>query len=1402
MRRASYSLWALVALGHAQVWSNANPSNISAIHYNGFLNIVQNTLTNTTIAHVLGGTSSGIYSNTLISVQANPAAIVVLGASGTTNTDLCMGGSSTWISDRHPQLWWDRLRNRVWSYGGVCNGVDPQDTWYFQINNPLTNTVWTQKSPVNHTDCNGITAGIAHDSVNDVFVLYCSNSGNSGKTWVYCDTSLNGNALTTAQTNAGCIRTSGADNWADVTSGTVPTGSQLPTLAFDANRGVVLMFGGTTGGGVLQNETWSYNDQTRTWTNRNPSNPPPVNQAQAGGQIPFGYDSNDGKFYYHFSGGAGSNSDWSYNNASNTWTSLGDLGGPHASATWAFDATNNRFVAWNDNVAGGGLPEFWYLSMPSTLSVALTVVEELPIGTTGCASAGACGITRANEPFTQGVPLKDSTFLGAASVNQLGLTGCSAGQFRSLETWPSGNIKWVEVSGIVSSLMAGGSTTCTLTGNAAGNFGGSNLATDNGATITVATGTSTYVVKKANFNLINTATVGATSIITTSSAATRGLILAGPANPNTDCSGGCATLYSSANDPSSTCAIEENGPVTALLKCTGDLIDNASHVYLHHTTRVTFWKNKDSARFVVSLRNADTDSSSFNTATKGFAYFNAALDLASAGGAGTNKYSFGGKASTIGPTTFTASENAQLVQLYSDRNQGSGLNGWNTANIAENSTQSIIPRSSGGGCSDAYCYPNNGRSQEGYTIKDGGTTLETGTRTDYPVGWCDTDNASGVGVLVGGWYFGGFWPKSCELNSGGSNIVYGIWPSEISGYNYWIAWPQYQTHTFFLNFHTSALSSPNNTFLGLQYQLIAQFGLTQLNASGILPQGMILPDTGAEDNFYKSIAIQYGYSQTFACCVTDTSASYYAQVTRYYAWGQGSSANQADFRWGNMILFQTRGFTSRYAYAEMFERYIADNALARSDFAGGWRGTSATLGQLGFPKDTSANLSNTLRGWEDQANYLLHAHIYSLFDWYALTGDEAYKDAITQGMYDMVANTNLPSQVGNGPPRALGAVLMCSQHLHDFALAIGDPTDSATGLKISAESWTKAEQVMNSIRATMNTYNAGTAGNPCAAANCTAAGDTGTDRSRGVTWVTGSWTQWDNPPATGNNNPGGPGTSRNAGQLQVGIMAEGMLEYILARGPSFGTYESDRDLVLGNAFFVRNEWTVTGHSWMFGAGPPPDGTRAGAALDYCNDPNPTCNAGTHNTWAVYPFPNAYYYTMIPFNVWYGDNQWVQSLKDNLNQDWFSTGCANFSECGVYTMASAVYRALNPSVPLMDITPTSFVDNGGGSYTLSWIVPIGATNYLFKWAPSPITYNLGFDNGQTMTFALSPATHTTWWAANNVSNEPTPAAPGTTQSYTFATGTTGLNVNDFSLKTTAASIFGTGTISGGMISGKL
>src|SRR5215813_13263224 len=114
------------------------------------------------------------------------------------------------------------------------------------------------------------------------------------------------------------------------------------------------------------------------------------------------------------------------------------------------------------------------------LPVPLTIQEALYPG------APTSGIDRSQDPVTVGIPLPDAA--GINSISRLSLQGALVGQFRVLGRWPSGNIQWVLVDTQVDLAAGGKNTQIRLTSAGTGNFGGADLAIDNGATITVNTG--------------------------------------------------------------------------------------------------------------------------------------------------------------------------------------------------------------------------------------------------------------------------------------------------------------------------------------------------------------------------------------------------------------------------------------------------------------------------------------------------------------------------------------------------------------------------------------------------------------------------------------------------------------------------------------------------------------------------------------------------------------------------------------------------------------------------------------------------------------------------------------------------------------------------------------------------
>jgi hypothetical protein len=72
-----------------------------------------------------------------------------------------------------------------------------------------------------------------------------------------------------------------AQSWTQLTAGTsTPSARIFPTLAYDATRDNVLLFGGMTGSGTA-NDTWTWSPATGTWSQASPTNSPSARQVMA-----------------------------------------------------------------------------------------------------------------------------------------------------------------------------------------------------------------------------------------------------------------------------------------------------------------------------------------------------------------------------------------------------------------------------------------------------------------------------------------------------------------------------------------------------------------------------------------------------------------------------------------------------------------------------------------------------------------------------------------------------------------------------------------------------------------------------------------------------------------------------------------------------------------------------------------------------------------------------------------------------------------------------------------------------------------------------------------------------------------------------------------------------------------
>ncbi len=1141
-----------------------------------------------------------------------------------------------------------------------------QDTYYMTLNtNPLTN-VWSAQHPAQFPfNANGTMSlsSLTYDPEDDLIVAIGGPDINNRPVFYFCPTNPVGGGtatgtLTSAQVASG--RCTSPDTWILGVPNTVVGFSQVQRGWYDDITHKIILFGGGSAGlgSPMPNKVYAYDVRTQTLTQKCTLCTIPdslSSNANAGyNHANWIYRTVNHHFYWHQYSGTGSPADYEYDPVGDTFTLLAHTGSPSTSNyNWStYDSTRDLWIL-SAGQSGGGT-EFWQGTFPSAGAITdLDVSEALFPGDATGTVYGASnqntggGIARSNEPVCQGVPIADSQAI--TSIGSLGLGGgVSAGQFRILSSWPSGHAKWIKTCAILTALAAGGTDTITLTSTGSGNFGGSNLATDNGATITVATGTGTFTIKKANFNGLDIVDVGATHVVLTSSSANRGLVLLGPSNPttypdNVTCGSGsgqspCTRVYSSANDPASTCAIEENGPVIAVIRCIGNLMDATSHAYLQYTVRENFYKNGTRVKVVPVLRNANYDTAhlpsndylgaTFNTAYKGMQSLEWRID---ANISGTINYNM---ATDTTPVTGT-------------------LSGSDTLYIYQAQSSNFIL--GGTGCDYQSSCANKYTMDIGYVAKKNATTVASGDQTKIIGGWLDCYNSSGVGIQTGVYQMTGFWPKSLECNGGGADIRIGLFPSENSQavYQPWQGWT---VNDVMMNFHATALGSPSNDFLKYQQYLVMRPDTTTyINNTNAFPYPLSNPTVedatmvaiGSTAN--PSIAPSrfcYGGSSTINCTPDLGTITPNLPMAMYkeFAWSAGGGYNQREARWSDLQRFFQRGQTGRYLNSLHFYRYQMQinimhsdggatgdatvNSFLWSDRPGvyaylkiGCAGTGTCTPELngyGYAQANSNSANNTLA----DLNYpdALHDHWHGMFDYYMMTGDELVKEANVprKAYYKNYETTQAQSYAthsgygtnyyspgtianGLGYTRAAGIEMINAGAYGEYLDSIGD--SDAAAVKFQGEiQYNAAVDIQGCLSGFPSGCTTPSVGTPANSDPYAMSFERGVHQSArgGAGWCATA----DNGIQSGLN-----GNYRVAASYQNSILAEGLLYLRRGEGSSWGGYSRALDMAYGlSQWALEENYQDDGNSTWNPGNSLYNGYRYSGVIDLAN----VCPVGTYN----------------------------------------------------------------------------------------------------------------------------------------------------------------------------------------------
>jgi HYDIN/CFA65/VesB-like, Ig-like domain/Cep192 domain 4/Galactose oxidase, central domain len=734
---------------------------------------------------------------------------------------------------------------------------------------------------------------------------------------------------------------------------------------------------------------------------------------------------------------------------------------------------------------------------------------KIPIGVQAATWNGAptASAARSNAPVTLGVPLPDSAGVTCSPTgNPLGYGSTTAqlelqngsgtvqnAQFRCLGLWPDGNAEWVLVDGQLPSFTDGTEDT-SLNLVQVGSGGGNNPATSMAVQCTgsgtpvsgcpdsnhilVNTTAATFLVKEANYNLFDSVVVGSTTLVSSGGhGANDGLILVGPVGPTAGgpartgidsascnpgppptnysgtsaCSSGTAgSVYLSNLDSTSTCSIQDNGPLRSVVMCQGDLKNSSGDVYMHWRTYTTFWANHSDVKLSVGLRNADSSTAqNFTSAYKEYTSLTAQLTMNLASGSRTVTFA-GATSNTSENLTGGSGDDAYIYQGFSNQYGWPDFRASDCTAEGDRCVVSPIKRVETAQ-SAPWCQEGSTGiyyAQCGYQIVKNGAVAASAAYNSYPVGWADEVDASSNGVEIGEYQFSANWPAALEFASGGNELRIGIQPdqtlmvqSPVNNYAYVQRWPAYSIRDLYFNFHVSTLAAPADPFVEFQQSLLGRLPVSAYNAAmnsttGDLAMMLPLVDPVAEDTYFESI--------TFSGCSSPTAAgsclgNLTPPVIKFYGWTNGG-LNQSDYAWSALRSFLERGCTpssgicgalattgstpGRFVWGQNFYRMVSEGSIPLSDFAGGWRGIcsspatcSSLLSAWGYP-DKFNSWNGGMRAWEDESNGEDHLHTAGLVDYYFLSGDPWTYNMLTTGYEDIALNAN----IAYNNPAAFGGV--------------------------------------------------------------------------------------------------------------------------------------------------------------------------------------------------------------------------------------------------------------------------------------------------------------------------------------------------------------------------------------------